>query len=34
MDIEIRKLDPDLAEDNVRFFEETPHNEKYNTKCY
>ena len=34
MDIEIRKLAPDLAEDYVRFFDETPHNEKYNTKCY
>lgn len=34
MDIEIKKLTPDLAEDFVRFFDNTPHNKKYNTKCY
>lgn len=34
MNIEIRKLTPDLAEDYVTFFDTTPHNEKYKTKCY
>ncbi len=34
MNIEIRKLTPDLAEDYVRFFDHTPHNEKWHTKCY
>ena len=34
MSIEIRKLTPELAEDYVRFFDETPHNLKYHTKCY
>jgi GNAT superfamily N-acetyltransferase len=34
MTIEIRKLTPDLAEDYVAFFDTTPHNEKYNMKCY
>ncbi|MDR1328151.1 MAG: GNAT family N-acetyltransferase [Oscillospiraceae bacterium] len=34
MNIEIRKLTPDLAEDYVRFFDVTPHNQKWNVKCY
>lgn len=34
MDIEIRKLTPDLVEDYVHFFDTTPHNEKYHIKCY
>ena len=34
MNIEIRKLTPDLAEDFVTFFDTTPHNEKYKVKCY
>jgi len=34
MNIEIKKLTPDLVEDYVRFFDETPHNDKWNTKCY
>ncbi len=35
MNIEIRKLTPDLAEDYVRFFDVTPHNQKHhNIKCY
>ena len=34
MNIEIRKLTPDMAEDYVRFFNNTPHNEKHNMKCY
>jgi len=34
MNIEIRKLTPDLAEDYVTFFDTTPHNEKYKVKCY
>jgi len=34
MNIEIRKLTPDLAEDYLTFFDTTPHNEKYNIKCY
>jgi len=34
MNIEIKKLTPELAEDYVRFFDETPHNDKWNTKCY
>jgi ribosomal protein S18 acetylase RimI-like enzyme len=35
MNIEIRKLTPDLAEDYVRFFDLTPHNQKrHNVKCY
>jgi hypothetical protein len=34
MIIEIKKLTPDLAEAYVRFFDKTPHNQKYNTKCY
>lgn len=34
MDIEIHKLTPDMAEDYMRFFDNTPHNEKWHTKCY
>ena len=35
MDIEIRKLTPDLAEDYARFFDTTPHNaEGDGIKCY
>lgn len=35
MNIEIRKLTPELAEDYIRFFDSTPHNEKrHNVKCY
>lgn len=34
MSIEIKKLTPDMADDYVRFFEETPHNEKWHSKCY
>ena len=34
MNIEIKKLTPDLADDYVHFFDETPHNDKWNTKCY
>jgi GNAT superfamily N-acetyltransferase len=34
MNIEIRKLTPDLVEDYVTFFDTTPHNEKYKIKCY
>jgi GNAT superfamily N-acetyltransferase len=34
MNIEIRKLTPELAEDYVTFFDTTPHNEKHNMKCY
>jgi len=34
MNIEIRKLTPDLAEDYVIFFDTTSHNEKYKIKCY
>jgi len=35
MDIEIRRLTPDLAEDYVRFFDVTPHNEEgKGIKCY
>jgi len=35
MDIEIRKLTPGLAEDYVRFFDETPHSERPDKfKCY
>ncbi len=37
MNIEIRKLTSDLAEDYVRFFDMTPHSEKANDdecKCY
>jgi GNAT superfamily N-acetyltransferase len=35
MTLEIRKLTPDLAEDYVRFFDVTPHNEpRHNVKCY
>jgi len=35
MNIEIRKLSPDLAEDYVRFFDETPHSERPEKfKCY
>jgi len=35
MDIEIRRLTPDLAEDYVRFFDKTPHSERPdNFKCY
>jgi GNAT superfamily N-acetyltransferase len=34
MNIEIRKLTPDLADDYVTFFDTTPHNEKYKMKCY
>ena len=34
MNIEIRKLTPDLAEDYARFFDETPHNDEFKHKCY
>jgi GNAT superfamily N-acetyltransferase len=34
MNIEIKKLMPDLAEDYVRFFDQTPHNKEYGHKCY
>ena len=34
MSIEIRKLTPELAEDYARFFDITPHNLKWQTKCY
>jgi len=34
MNIEIRKLTPNLAEDYVRFFDETPHNAEFKVKCY
>lgn len=34
MNIEIRKLSSDLAEDYVTFFDITPHNEKHKVKCY
>lgn len=34
MEIEIRKLTPDLVEDYITFFDATPHNEKYKVKCY
>jgi GNAT superfamily N-acetyltransferase len=34
MNIEIRKLTPDLVEDYVTFFDTTPHNEKHKMKCY
>lgn len=35
MNIEIRKLSPDLAEDYIHFFDVTPHNQKrHNVKCY
>jgi ribosomal protein S18 acetylase RimI-like enzyme len=34
MNIEIMKLTPDLVDDYVIFFDTTPHNEKYRTKCY
>jgi len=35
MDIEIRKLTPDLAEDYARFFDVTPHNDEgKGIKCY
>ncbi len=34
MNIVIKKLTPDMAEDYVRFFDNTPHNKKWHTKCY
>jgi len=34
MNIEIRKLTPDLVEDCVTFFDTTPHNEKHKMRCY
>lgn len=35
MDLEIRRLTPDLAEDYARFFDDTPHNENGDgIKCY
>lgn len=35
MNIEIRKLTPELVEDYIRFFDVTPHNQKrHNAKCY
>mgnify|MGYP000868621816 FL=1 len=34
MNIEIKKLTPELADGYVRFFDKTPHNDKWNTKCY
>jgi len=34
MNIVIKKLTPDLAEDYVRFFDNTTHNEKWHTRCY
>ncbi|MFA5449233.1 MAG: GNAT family N-acetyltransferase [Clostridia bacterium] len=34
MNIEIKKLMPDMAEEYVHFFNTTPHNHKHNMKCY
>jgi len=34
MNIEIKKLTPDMAKDYVRFFNNTPHNEKHSMKCF
>ena len=34
MNLIIKPLTSELAEDYVRFFDETPHNDKWNTKCY
>jgi len=34
MNIDIRRLAPDLVEDYAAFFDTTPHNEKYHLKCY
>lgn len=34
MNIEIRKLTPDTAEDYACFFDETPHNDEFKHKCY
>lgn len=34
MNIVIKKLTPDMAEDYICFFDNTPHNEKWHTKCY
>ena len=34
MNLIIKPLTPDLAGDYVRFFDKTPHNDKWNTKCY
>ena len=34
MSLTIKPLTPELAEDYVRFFDKTPHNDKWNTKCY
>lgn len=34
MNIEIRRLTPDLADDYVHFFDVTPHNEGGEQKCY
>ena len=35
MELEIRKLTPDLAQDYARFFDTTPHNDEgKGIKCY
>jgi len=34
MNIKIKKLSPLLADDYIRFFDQTPHNDKWHTKCY
>ena len=34
MNLIIKPLTPELAEDYVCFFDETSHNDKWNTKCY
>ena len=34
MDIRIKKLTPDLAEEYARFFDTTPHNNTWGHKCY
>ena len=34
MNLTIKPLTPELAEDYVSFFDETQHNDKWNTKCY
>lgn len=35
MNIEIRKLTPDLAEDYIHFFDTTPHDDNVDAhKCY
>ena len=34
MNIEIKKLTPELAEEYACFFDETPHNDEFKRKCY